>query len=126
VVEAIDSAVGCDVLQHAGTESISGASPHSHSTTLRLESVQFCGNLIITLRKVWQRKVARGAGIRRADRVTPNRHGNAWQRGTCLIDDGPDHLSEGLSRRGSSDADEHQGGSEQLPRSGQDICIFLL
>ena len=66
---------------------------HAHGTTLRLESAQLCGNLVVTLREVWKREVARGAGVRRADGDTPNRHVNAWQRGTGLVDDGTDHRS---------------------------------
>ena len=98
---------------------------HAHGTTLRLESAQLCGNFVVTLRKVWKREVAGGAGVRRADGDTPNRHVNAWQRGTCLVDDGTDHLSDGLCRRGSGHAEEHQGRSEQFHGSTQDVCIFL-
>ena len=64
------------------------ARPHAHGTTLPLESAQFCGDLVVAFRKVWKREVARGAGFRRAVRDTPNRHANAWQRGTGLVDDG--------------------------------------
>ena len=93
---------------------------HSHGTTLRLESAQLCGNFVVTLREVWKREVACGAGVRRADGDTPNRHVNAWQRGTGLVDDGTDHLSHGLCRRGSGHAEEHEGRSEQFHGSTQD------
>ena len=74
---------------------------HAHGTTLRLESAQFCGDLVVAFRKVWKREVARGAGVRRAVDDTPNRHANAWQRGTGLVDDGPDTSRHGLRGRGS-------------------------
>ena len=65
------------------------ARPHAHGTTLPLEAAQFCGNLVVAFRKVLKREVARGARFplaRSGD--TPNRHANAWQRGTGLVDDG--------------------------------------
>ena len=95
------------------------AGPHAHGTTLRLESAQLCGNFVVTLREVWKREVARGAGVCRADGDTPNRHVNAWQRGACLVDDGTDHLSDGLCRRGRGHAEEHEGRSQQFHRSTQ-------
>ena len=54
----------------------------------RSKPAQFRGDLVVAFREVWKREVARGAGVRRADGDTPNRHANAWQRGTGLVDDG--------------------------------------
>ena len=39
----------------------------------------------------------RGAGLHRADCDTPNRHMNAWQRGTGLVDDGPTTAAMGCA-----------------------------
>ena len=55
---------------------------------------------------------------------TPNRHANAWQRGTGLVDDGTDHLCHGLRGCGSGHAEEHQGRSEQQFHGSTEMYIL--
>ena len=88
------------------------ARQHSHRTTRALEPAQFRGNLVVALRDVWKREVARGAGGRHADRDTPNRHANARKRGSSLVNDGTDHHCRGLCGRGSGKAEDHRRGSQ--------------
>ena len=90
-----------------------------------LESAQFCGDLVVAFRKVWKREVAGGAGFRCAVCDTPNRHANAWQRGTGLVGDRAGHLSRGLCACGSRRAQQRQDrGDQQIHASHAKMYII--